>query len=226
MGLTASSHKVIGNLLDAVMAAAREAGVPVRALQKADEAQRCSDRDVQCVGSNGQVVDALDVGDVDLVAGTSWLLTREELAGRLDVLVVDEAGQLSLANTLAVSRAARNLLLLGDPQQLRQPGRGIHPDGADVSALEHVLGADEVLPADRGVFLDRSWRMAPALCSVVSGLAYDGSCSRPGSPPTTSWTRHRAGRPRPASAGCPWSTRATAPRRWRRPPSSLSWSVT
>jgi predicted RecB family nuclease len=174
VGLTASSHKVIGNLLDAVMAAAREAGVPVRALQKADDLQRCSDVDVQCAGTNGQVVDALDAGDVDLVAGTSWLFAREELAGRLDVLVVDEAGQLSLANTLAVSRAATNLVLLGDPQQLRQPGRGIHPDGADVSALQHVLGDDEVLPAGRGVFLDRSWRMAPALCRVVSDLSYGG----------------------------------------------------
>lgn len=174
VGLTASSHKVIGNLLDAVMAAAREAGVPVRALQKADDLQRCSDADVQCVNSNGQVVDALDAGDVDLVAGTSWLFARPEFAGRLDVLVVDEAGQLSLANTLAVSRAATNLVLLGDPQQLRQPGRGIHPDGADVSALQHVLGEDEVLPADRGVFLDRSWRMAPALCRVVSELSYGG----------------------------------------------------
>ena len=174
VGLTASSHKVIGNLLDAVMAAAREAAVPVRALQKADELQRCGDVDVQCATSNGQVVDALDAGDVDLVAGTSWLFAREELAGRLDVLVVDEAGQLSLANTLAVSRAAANLVLLGDPQQLRQPGRGIHPDGADVSALQHVLGADEVLTPDRGVFLDRSWRMAPALCRVVSELSYRG----------------------------------------------------
>nr|WP_281371873.1 TM0106 family RecB-like putative nuclease [Modestobacter versicolor] len=174
VGLTASSHKVIGNLLDAVMAAAREAGVPVRALQKADDLQRCSDADVQCVGSNGQVVDALDGGDVDLVAGTSWLFARPDLAGRLDVLVVDEAGQLSLANTLAVSRAAANLVLLGDPQQLRQPGRGIHPDGADVSALQHVLGDDEVLTDDRGVFLDRSWRMAPALCRVVSELSYRG----------------------------------------------------
>src|SRR3954449_6396608 len=103
---------------------------------------------------------------------------REPLAGRLDVLVVDEAGQLSLANTLAVSRAAANLVLLGDPQQLRQPGRGIHPDGADVSALQHVLGPEEVLPPDRGVFLDRSWRMAPALCRVVSQLSYGGGLER------------------------------------------------
>jgi uncharacterized protein len=174
VGLTASSHKVIGNLLDAVMAAAREAGVPVRAVQKAEDLQRCSDPDVECVGSNGDVVRALDAGDVDLVAGTSWLFAREDLAGRLDVLVVDEAGQLSLANTLAVSRAAANLVLLGDPQQLRQPGRGIHPDGADVSALQHVLGEDDVLRPDRGVFLDRSWRMAPALCRVVSELSYGG----------------------------------------------------
>jgi uncharacterized protein len=174
VGLTASSHKVIGNLLDAVMAAARESGVPVRALQKADDLQRCADADVECVGSNGEVVAALDAGEVDLVAGTSWLFAREDLIGRLDVLVVDEAGQLSLAQTIAVSRAASNLLLLGDPQQLRQPGRGIHPDGADVSALQHVLGDDDVLPADRGVFLDRSWRMAPALCRVVSELSYRG----------------------------------------------------
>jgi predicted RecB family nuclease len=175
VGLTAASHKVIGNLLDAVMAAAREAGVPVRALQKADALQRCADVDVECVGSNAAVVTALDAGDIDLVAGTSWLFARAELSGRLDVLVVDEAGQLSLANTLAISRAASGLVLLGDPQQLRQPGRGIHPEGADVSALQHVLGGDAVLPADRGVFLDRSWRMAPALCRVVSELSYQGA---------------------------------------------------
>ncbi|CCH89406.1 protein of unknown function, putative recB domain [Modestobacter italicus] len=201
VGVTASSHKVIGNLLDAVMAAAREAGVPVRALQKADDLQRCSDADVQCVGSNGQVVDALDAGDVDLVAGTSWLFARPELAGRLDVLVVDEAGQLSLANALAVSRAATNLVLLGDPQQLRQPGKGIHPDGADVSALQHVLGDDEVLPADRGVFLDRSWRMAPALCRVVSALSYRGELQ-----------------PSPVTAG----NRLDAPARWAAP-AGIGW---
>jgi predicted RecB family nuclease len=201
VGLTASSHKVIGNLLDAVMAAAREAGVPVRALQKADDLQRCSDVAVRCVRSNGQVVDALDAGDVDLVAGTSWLFARPELAGRLDVLVVDEAGQLSLANTLAVSRAAANLLLLGDPQQLRQPGRGIHPDGADVSALQHVLGEEEVLPADHGVFLDRSWRMAPALCRVVSDLSYGGELQ-----------------PAPVTAG----NALDAPARWSAP-AGIGW---
>jgi len=174
VGITANSHKVVGNLLEAVVAAARAEGVPLRAMQKAADHQRCSAPDVVCTGSNTDVVNALDAGDVDVVAGTSWLFARPDLAGRLDVLVVDEAGQLSLANTLVVSRAATSLVLLGDPQQLRQPGRGIHAEGADVSALQHVIGADDVLPADRGVFLDRSWRMAPALCRIVSELSYDG----------------------------------------------------
>jgi uncharacterized protein len=174
VAITATSHKVIGNLLDAVVRAARESGVVLRAVQKATAAQRCSSPEVACTDDNGAVVELLDTGAVDVVAGTPWLFTRPELAGRLDVLVVDEAGQLSLADTLAVSRCATGLVLLGDPQQLRQPGRGIHPEGADVSALQHVLGDDDVLPAGRGVFLDRSWRMAPALCRVVSELSYEG----------------------------------------------------
>ncbi|MPQ96631.1 TM0106 family RecB-like putative nuclease [Modestobacter sp. I12A-02628] len=173
VGITAHSHKALGNLLDGVVAAAGEAGVPLRAVQKAAPHQMCSAPGVVCAGTNGAVVDALDAGDADLVAGTPWLFARPELAGRLDVLVVDEAGQLSLANTLVVSRAATDLLLLGDPQQLRQPGRGVHADGADVSALQHVIGADDVLPPGRGVFLDRTWRMAPALCGLVSELSYD-----------------------------------------------------
>ena len=174
VGITAHSHKVVGNLLDAVVAAARAEGMPLRALQKAEDHQRCASAEVTCTASNSDVVQALDAGEVDVVAGTSWLFARPDLAGRLDVLVVDEAGQLALAPTLVVSRAARSLVLLGDPQQLRQPGRGIHPEGADVSALQHVIGEHDVLPAGRGVFLDRSWRMAPALCRVVSELSYGG----------------------------------------------------
>jgi superfamily I DNA and/or RNA helicase len=100
-----------------------------------------------------------------------------------------------------VSRAATNLVLLGDPQQLRQPGRGIHPEGADVSALQHVLGDDEVLGADRGVFLDRSWRMAPALCRVVSALSYRGELQ-----------------PAPVTAG----NRLDAPARWAAP-AGIGW---
>src|SRR5258708_6218587 len=90
--------------------------------------------------SNAEVVEALVAGALDVVAGTAWLFTREEFAGSLDTLFVDEAGQVSLANTVAVSGAARNLVLLGDPQQLSQPLKGSHPEGTGRSALGHLLG--------------------------------------------------------------------------------------
>ena len=80
------------------------------------------------------------------MAGTAWLWAREEFAGSVDTLVVDEAGQFSLANVLAIAGAASNLVLLGDPQQLAQPSQGAHPPGAEVSALGHVLGEHDTMP--------------------------------------------------------------------------------
>ena len=84
----------------------------------------------------------------------------------LDVLVIDEAGQMSLANVLAVSQAARSLVLLGDPQQLEQPLKASHPDGSAASVLQHVLEEHQTMPAERGLFIGETWRLAPAICSV------------------------------------------------------------
>ncbi len=184
VGLSAFSHKAIANLLDAVMTAAAEQGVAVRALQKADGEDRSTAAGVEHTTDNAVVAEALWAGSVDVVAGTSWLFAREEMAGAVDALVVDEAGQLSLANVAAVAGAARDVLLFGDPQQLAQPARGDHPPGAELSALQHVLGGAATLPADLGVFLDRTWRMHPAICAFVSEVGYDGrlgaleSCGR------------------------------------------------
>jgi uncharacterized protein len=91
----------------------------------------------------------------------------------IDVLFVDEAGQISLANVVAVSRAAESLVLLGDPQQLDQPLRGTHPPGADRSALAHVLGDNATMPPAQGLFLETTWRLHPALCSFTSEVFYD-----------------------------------------------------
>jgi len=91
----------------------------------------------------------------------------------VDVLFVDEAGQLTLVDVLAVSQAGKNLVLLGDPQQLGQPLQGSHPDGTDVSALQHILGAHETMPAERGLFLDNTWRLHPKICNFTSQLFYE-----------------------------------------------------
>ncbi len=179
VGITAHSHAAITNLLTAVCEGAAAAGRPVRAIQKCDADQACTSSGVVLASTNAAVVEALEADEVDIVAGTAWLFAREDLRDRLDVLVVDEAGQLSLANTLAVSGAATDLVLLGDPQQLAQPSKGTHPDGAGVSALDHVLdGAATISPA-RGLFLDRSFRMHPDICRLSSTVSYDGRL-RPG----------------------------------------------
>ena len=98
---------------------------------------------------------------ISVLGGTAWLWAREEFAASVDVLFVYEAGPMSLANALAVSPAAGSLVLLGDPQQLEQPQKGSHPDGVEISALEHVLGGAATMPEGRGLFLPETWRLAP-----------------------------------------------------------------
>ncbi len=165
VGVTATSHAVIGNLLKAV-------GRP--ALQKCEESQHCGAAGVAWSADNGFVASALVDGDVNLVGGTAWFWTRADVAEAVDVLVVDEAGQFSLANAVAVARGARSMVLLGDPQQLAQPSQAVHPGESGASALEHLLDGHPTIPADRGVFLDRSYRMHPDLTAFVSELAYEG----------------------------------------------------
>lgn len=177
VGVVAPSHKVIVNLLDAVADQAAEAGESVRLgrkLGKNEEAE--SDEGARFVGfrKNEDAADALARRDLDVLGGTAWLWAEEVLSNAVDVLVVDEAGQFSLANALAVSPAADSLVLLGDPQQLAQPQKGSHPDGVDVSALQHVLGDAPTMPPDRGLFLPTTWRLAPSVCAFTSELFYDG----------------------------------------------------
>jgi uncharacterized protein len=109
-----------------------------------------------------------------LLAGTAWLFSREDMAGVVDTLFVDEAGQVSLADALALGTCARNVVLLGDPQQLGQVSQGIHPEGASASVLEHLLGGDDTVSADRGLFLSRTWRMHPDVCRFISETSYEG----------------------------------------------------
>jgi len=112
------------------------------------------------------VVDqALANNEAQIIAGTVWLWARPEMANAVDVLFVDEAGQMSLANVLAASSAADSVVLLGDPQQLDQPQRGVHPPGAEASALSHLLNEQKTITADRGLFLAESWRLPPDICA-------------------------------------------------------------
>ncbi len=122
---------------------------------------------------NAEPLAALRAG-AQVVAGTAWLWSREDYFEAVDVLFVDEAGQMSLANVLAVAQAAKNVVLLGDPQQLDQPQKGSHPDGAEVSALEHLLAGARTISSEKGLFLERTWRLHPAICEFTSEVFYEG----------------------------------------------------
>lgn len=120
---------------------------------------------------------ALDNRSLQVVAGTAWAFAREDFREQFDFLVLDEAGQMSLANTAVCAMAAKNLVMFGDPQQLQQPLKGTHPEGAEVSALRHLLADSATVDQSYGVLLDVSYRMHPELCSAVSDLSYDGRLS-------------------------------------------------
>jgi predicted RecB family nuclease len=173
VGITAPSHAVICNLLDAVVAMASECGRSLRIAQHADKDGRYGHYAADCLDYPA-IITGLDNNEFDVVAGTAWMWARPEFADAVDTLFVDEAGQLSLANTLAVAGGARNLVLLGDPQQLAQPSQAAHPPGAGASALEQVLDGNVTMPEGAGLFLDRTYRMHPRLCEYTSEVFYDG----------------------------------------------------
>ena len=172
VGVTANSHKVIGELLEKISEEAGERGVPVAIGQRAND--RPTFADALSLRTNAAAWDALEDGSVNVVGGTSWLWAREDMKNKVDVLFIDEAGQMSLADAIAAAGCARNLVLLGDPQQLDQPLQGTHPPGAERSALAHVLDGERVMPDSLGLFLDGTWRLHPEIAAFTSEVFYEG----------------------------------------------------
>ena len=174
VGIAAQSHKAISNMLREVSVAATEADVTLRAIQKCDSGDGIAgDPTIRVTTDNAAVADGLRGGEFEVAAGTSWLFAREQMVGSVDVLFVDEAGQMSLANVVAMSGAASSVVLLGDPNQLPMVTQGTHPDGAGASALEHLLGGAVTLDDRLGLFLETTWRMHPEVNGYISAAFYE-----------------------------------------------------
>ncbi len=170
VGVVAQSHAVVEHLLDAVVAA----GVPAARVGKKprDGVEHPPWTELRSDGDWSALL--ADRGCV--AGGTTWDFAnrRRVPEASLDVLVVDEAGQFSLAATVAAAGAATRLLLLGDPQQLPQVSQGNHPEPVDASALGWLLDGAATIPESLGILLTGTWRMRPELCAAVSALSYDG----------------------------------------------------
>ncbi len=182
VGVVANSHKVIGNLLDTVRTVEKELQAkgeikrPVAIGQKPKSGQDPTCARATVVPDNASVAQALRTGTLDVVGAVAWTWCRPEMAlpePVLDVLFVDEAGQMSLANVLACAPAARAIVLLGDPQQLDQPTQGSHPPGAERSALGHILGDRATIEPSEGLFLGETWRLHPEICDYTSAAFYE-----------------------------------------------------
>lgn len=173
VGVVAQSHAVIENLM--VACCARD-GFDVSRTVRLRGKSVTSDAPWSEV-SDSELMELISGAGGLLFGGTVWdyVSERRVPAGSLDVLVVDEAGQFSLTNTVAAARAARSVLLLGDPQQLPQASTGVHPYPVDVSALGWLSDGAAALDPRFGYFLGESWRMDSALCERVSWLSYDGA---------------------------------------------------
>jgi superfamily I DNA and/or RNA helicase len=169
IGVVAQSHATVENLLDGVIDAGLD---PSRVAKKRYDHHAARWQEIDT--SDYAAFIANTAGCV--IGGTAWDFANPNrvLPGSLDLLVIDEAGQFCLANTIAVAPAAANLLLLGDPQQLPQVSQGTHPEPVDASALDWLVDGQRTLPEERGYFLDRSYRMHPAVCASVSALSYEG----------------------------------------------------
>ena len=170
VGIAATSHKAINNMLAAIDEAADEVAVTFRGWKKSGDPEDSYDSD-RIMSKKSQPSD--DDGPIRLIGATAWHWAAEGQRDSVDVLFIDEAGQMSLADAIAISQCAKSVVLLGDPQQLAHVSQGTHPLTSGVSVLEHLLGDLDTMPPDRGVFLDMSWRMHPEICDFVSRTMYD-----------------------------------------------------
>lgn len=173
VGVTANSHKAINNLLREIEEVASADSVRFRGLKKTGGEDTAFESHHSLIENSEDNKAARDPR-YQLVAATSWLFSRPEFEGAFDVLFYDEAGQISLADALASATSARNLVFLGDPQQLPHVTQADHPEGSGASVLEHLLGDRQTVPPDRGLFLGRTWRLHPDVCAFVSELSYEG----------------------------------------------------
>ncbi len=172
VGVSSNSHKAINNFLEAVENRAQEEGCRLSGVKKSSSGDPDSffkGKFIHDVIKNQEAI----TSRAQLLAGTAWLFSDPDLDQTLDYLFVDEAGQVALANLVAMGTSAKNIILLGDQMQPQQPIQGVHPGHSGESVLDYILQGEATISDDRGVFLPVTWRMHEDICRFISEAVYD-----------------------------------------------------
>ena len=172
IGISANSHKVIHNLLERIEEIAKQRGISFHGIKKASKNNSESFFENEAFIVNKEKTEDI-TADAGLFAGTSWLFTNKKFCVELDYLFIDEASQVALADVLAMSRCAQNIVLIGDQMQLGQPIQGTHPGESGLSVLEFLQGESATIAATQGVFLNKTYRLRPSICKFISNVFYD-----------------------------------------------------
>ncbi|MCY4513037.1 MAG: TM0106 family RecB-like putative nuclease [Bdellovibrionales bacterium] len=176
VGVTSNSHKAVLNVLKMIFEQNTK-NIRIRCQKVYKRGDKESEKSFM-EGYPVEFVESKDVsGMVNVVGGTTFFFSREDQENRYDYLFVDEASQVNLANIVASARSAKNIILLGDQNQLEQPIQGAHPGESGKSALTYYTEGQTIVPTDRGIFLPISYRMHPKVCQFISDNFYDGKLS-------------------------------------------------
>ncbi len=173
VGVTAVSHKVIVNFLESAAAEAEKQGLNLSVVHR-HEGEYEGKWDITNKMDYESIRRELTDGSIDVLGAMAWCWVQPNFEHSVDVLIVDEAGQMALSTVLASGPGGKGLILLGDPQQLEQPILSSHPDGSEVSALYHLLDGANTMPANKGLFLGETYRLHPDIARFTSEIYYEG----------------------------------------------------
>ena len=172
IGIASNSHKAINNILEKVINVMDEDGISgdIARIHNGQDELYDNSR-IQLFKNIGQA----ELSDeIKIVAGVAWTFANDKMERELDYLLIDEAGQVSLANMVGMSKCCKNIILMGDQMQLSQPTQGVHPEDSGVSCLDYLLGEFSTVPADKGLLLPDTYRLNSDICNFISSRVYDG----------------------------------------------------
>ena len=169
VGVSSNSHEAIKNLLSEIERQAKAENFKFKGMKKSNTTNLFEGEFIVDIIKEKPV----DIGMYDLFAGTAWFFSNVRMNQTLDYLFIDEAGQVSLANTISMATSSKNLVLIGDQMQLSQPIRGTHEGYAKLSSLDYVLEDRDTIPPEQGIFLRETRRLNQNICKYISDSFYD-----------------------------------------------------